>query len=486
MTAIAVDTEAGTVRGIVRRGVATWRGIPYARAPRFRPPVPAEPWTGERDATRFGPVAIQSRDPRTAMLSGVTDTIETSEDCLALNIFSPAADAKRRPVAVWIHGGAFVMGSGSQPMYDGTSFALRHDVVVVTINYRLGLLGLLYLGDLLGDDYAAGNVALLDQVAALRWVRDNIARFGGDPSAVTVMGESAGAISVAYLLAMPAARGLFRRAILQSGASGLSPSTRANATATATAICADLGVAAGRLVDLDVAQLVAAQQRAAANHALGPVAPYVDGVTVPLPAIELVRAGSGSRVPVLLGSNRDEWVLFDVFLGDAVTKLVTAQLRSRLGQAADPMQAAYRAARDDRDDARAWIDLIGDAVFRIPMIRLAEAHARHAPVWMYRFDWASRANRLGAAHALELPFTWNTVDQPFAQALLGGDESARPLAATIHAAWASFIRGEPPDAEGLPAWPSYDASARATMLLDRESRVAEDPGGELRALWPPT
>ena len=481
-----VETASGVVRGAVRGGVSTWRGIPFASAPRFRPPLPVEPWTVERDATRFGPVAIQSRDPRAAMMSGVTDAIETGEDCLVLNITSPAADARRRPVVVWIHGGAFIMGSGSQPMYDGTSFAVRHDVVVVTINYRLGLLGLLYLGDLLGDDYAAGNVALLDQIAALCWVRDNIARFGGDPDAVTVMGESAGAISIAYLMAIPSARGTFHRAILQSGASGLTTTTRAAATATARAICADLGIAAAELAELDVERLIAAQLRASQSAGFGPVGPHVDGVTVPRPPIELVRDGAGSRVPVLLGSNRDEWTLFDVFLGEAVTQIAVASLRTRLGTGAEELHAAYRAVRSDRDAARAWVDLIGDAVFRIPMIRLAEAQSRYAPVWMYRFDWASSVftDKLGSAHGLELPFTWNAVEQPLAKFLFGDDASAKPLATAMHAAWAAFIGGGAPAAAGLPAWPRYDATTRATMILGRDSRVVEDPGGPLRALWP--
>jgi len=484
---LIVATAAGTVRGVARGGIATWRGIPYAAAPRFRSPHALEPWAGELDATQFGPVAIQSRDPKAAMMSGITEKTVTSEECLALNIYSPAADGRRRPVVVWIHGGAFIMGAGSQPLYNGTSFAAQHDVVVVTINYRLGLLGLLYLGDLLGDEYAEGNYALLDQIAALRWVRDHIAEFGGDPDAVTVMGESAGAVSVASLLVMPAARGLFHRAILQSGASGLSPPTRADATALAESVCAELGVGARELVGLPVERLVSAQEHASRTRGLGAFSPYIDGVTMPRSPLELMSEGVGSNVPVLLGSNRDEWALFDVFLGDAATNVVKGQLRGRLGSAIDQLHARYREARDDQSEARAWLDIVGDVAFRIPMIRLAEAQSRFAPVFMYRFDWATPAfdGRLGAAHALELPFVWNTVESPLGQLLLGGDlVSARVLAASMHAAWASFIRTATPVAEGLPGWPAYDATRRATMLLDRESRVVDDPAGSLRALWP--
>jgi len=479
---VIVETTAGSVRGKERRGVATWRGIPYASAPRFRAPHPVTPWTGVRDASEFGPFAIQSRDPRAAMMSGVTENTQMSEDCLVLNIYAPLAPAARpRPVVVWIHGGAFVMGAASQPLYDGTSFAANHDIVVVTINYRLGLLGLLYLGDLLvGDDYARGNCTLLDQVAALRWVQDNIARFGGDPTAVTIMGESAGSISVAHLLAMPAARGLFHRAILQSGAFGLVERTREDATALANETVEWLGISPRELIDLPVERIVEAQQHISATRGLGALAPYVDGATIPHAPLELVRAGASANVPVLVGSNRDEWMLFDVFLGNATTQLIVDVIRDRFPTVA-ALHARYRDARTDRSDARAWVDLIGDLSFRIPAIKLAEAHHRHAPTWMYRFDFGTPM--LGAAHALELPFVWNLIDSKFAQLLLGPQaEEARPLATAMHAAWASFIRtGEPAT---TPAWPTYDPTRRATFLFDRESRVADDPTGELRALWP--
>jgi len=481
---VVVQTRAGAVRGAVRGGIATWRGIPYARAPRFRPPEPMA-WTGERDATTFAPVAMQSRDPRTAMMSGITDKVEMAEECLALNIYSPGADDKRRPVVVWIHGGAFFMGSSSQPLYNGTSFAKRHDLVVVTLNYRLGVFGLLYLGDRLGDEYAAGNVALLDQLAALRWVRDHIAAFGGDPDAITVMGESAGAVSVANLMAMPAARGLFHRAILQSGASGLSPPTRSDATALTDAFCKELAVTPPQLLAASAEQLLSGQERVIRSLGLGAFSPYVDGVTVPRIPIDAVRAGEGAVVPTLLGSNRDEWAFFDLFVPGS-TALVIAQLRRRLGAAVDRMHASYLAARPDGSAEQAWVDLVGEVAFRIPMIRLAEAQAKHAPVWMYRFDWASSAfgGKLGAGHALELPFVWNVVDTPVGQLLLGNDPSASSLATTMEAAWASFIRGGAPSAEGMPRWPIYEAPRRSTMILDRSCRVVDDPAGTQRTLWP--
>lgn len=499
MSDLVVETAAGKVRGLRKDGLAHWRGIPYAAAPagalRFLPPRPAAPWTGERDATRFGPLAPQSRDPRIAMMSGVGEKMAMSEDCLVLNVVSPAADGARRPVMVWIHGGAFIMGSGSQPLYSGASFAARHDLVVVTINYRLGLLGLLYLGDLAGEPYRQGNAALLDQLAALGWVRENIAAFGGDPARVTVMGESAGAISIGNLLGAPAARGLFDRAILQSGAAVLEPPGRDAATALAREVLAELGVDAPGLAGVPAERLVAVQERLTRARGLGAFAPFVDGEVIPRPPTDVVADGEGARVPILLGTNRDEWTLFDVFFG-AATAGARAQLAGYLGGELPRLLAGYRAARAagqssggggggrSLEDA-AWLDLIGDVGLRVPALRLADAHARHAPVWMYRFDWESPAlgGRLGAAHALELPFVWNQLDLPIGQVLLGDVAAARPLAEQMHAAWAAFIRGDAPAAPGLPPWPRYEEPRRATLVLDRQPRLADDPDAPVRALW---
>lgn len=449
-----VDTSAGKVRGFARDGWRAWRGIPYARVPaRFQAPVAPEPWTGERDASEFGPVAIQSRDPRVAMLSGVGEKMPMSEDCLTVNVVSPS-EGERLPVLVWIHGGAFVMGSGSTPLYDGRTFT-RHGIVVVTFNYRLGLLG--FLG---------GNHALRDQVAALAWVRDNIAAFGGDPEAVTVMGESAGAASVAALLAIPAARGLFHRAVLQSCAIGAAVPTREDNEATVK----ELGLAP----DASIEEILRVQAGLVARRGLSAFAPFVDGELIPEGTIAAIRAGRGAHVPLLIGTNRDEWALFDVFMGPGASEAVKGPLRGRLGDRVDAILDVY---------AGKWSDLIGDLAFRIPSIKIAELQP--APSYMYRFDWASPAmnGALGAAHALELPFMWNKLDIKASQLLIGGDVAgAQPLATAMHDTWAAFVKTGDPNGAGLPAWPVYDAK-RATMLLDRTSRVVEDPDGAKRVQW---
>jgi para-nitrobenzyl esterase len=495
MTDLVVEITTGKVRGERHGDVASWRGIPYAEAPlgalRFRPPRPAPAWSGVRDATEFGPVAAQSRDPRIAILSGVGDKVVSGEDCLFVNVFAPIGEASGAgpgpyPVVVWIHGGAFVMGSGSTPLYHGTPFA-HLGIVVVTLNYRMGLPGFLYLGDL-APGYEAGDCALLDQVAALRWVQDNIAAFGGDPGCVTVMGESAGAISIGTLLAMPAARGLFHRAILESGAASLGPPTRADATALARRVVDELGVAPAEVADVSIDRLIAVQEGIARDAGLAAFAPYIDGVTVPGLPIDLIRAGSAAGIPILLGTNRDEWSLFEVLLGEVTVEAFEAPLRARLGPLVDRMLEVYRESYADRSLKRAWVDIVGELVFRIPAIRLAEAQAAlGAAVYMYRFDWKSPAfgGRLGAAHALELPFVWNRLDLPMTPLLLGDKlHHIQPLASAMHATWAQFIRTGDPNGGGLPSWPRYHAERRATLIIDRDSHVAEDPAGAARLLWP--
>lgn len=491
MSTTLVETTSGKVQGFEQRAITVWKGIPFAHPPiarhRFLPPQPLHPWSGVLDATQFRPASLQSA--RLENASAVTG-LSTSEDCLALNIWSPGADHERRPVMVYIHGGGFVIGSASDPLFDGTSFATQHDLVVVTCTYRLGLPGFLYLGDLAGHAYAQGNAALLDQIAALQWVRDNIAAFGGDPNQVTLMGESAGAMSIGNLLAMPAARGLFQGAILESGASSSILLTREQATSITQAVLKKLDLDASQILSLTevpAETLLTVQDEVDREWGgMEAFAPVIDGVTLPNHPLELIAQGADLPVPLLIGTNRDEWRLFTVLLGGNMEE-VKADLSQTFGTATGYVHEIYTQRRADKVPDLAWIDMQGDRVFRIPALRQAEAQVRRgAPVWMYRFDWASPAfgEQLGACHGIELPFVWKSLHNPLAQFLLGDAiAEIEPLVNRIHATWATFIRTGNPNTTALPDWPRYDLTHRTTMLLNEVSQVVDDPQAELLPFW---
>ncbi len=494
MSNLIVETRYGKVQGSKQGSISVWKGIPFAQPPtgqgRFRAPQPLEPWTGVREATEFSPMAPQVPEAPAGMVGAnrAVDLRPMSEDCLYLNIWSPSADHERRPVMVWIHGGAFTLGSASDPWYDGTSFATRHNIVVATLNYRLGILGFVSLKDLAGADAAyTGNCGLLDQIAALEWVRENIAAFGGDPDQVTVMGESAGAMSIGTLLGMPAAHGLFQRAILQSGA-GSDLTTRPRATNVAQALLAKLGLETSQLSALaEVPFEALLKVQPELGREFGGVqafSPIIDDETLPQHPSAMIAQGSAADVAILAGTNRDEWRLFALMSGGP--KVDEVQLTQLFGDEAQRALAIYTEARADTSPELAWIDMMSDMVFRMPAIRLAELQVRQgAPVWMYRFDWQSPAfgGVLGAAHAVELPFVWNTLDPEISRRFTGDSPSRQPLADRMHASWAAFIRSGNPAIASLPAWPPYDLERRATMIFSDVPHVVDDPQGQVRALW---
>jgi para-nitrobenzyl esterase len=497
----AVETSGGRVEGTLKRGVQQFRGIPYAAPPvgdlRFRPPQPVEPWAGVLDATRFGPQALQAPSQLETLFGGTPPP--SSEDCLTLNIYTPATDGARRPVMVWIHGGAFLTGSGSTPWYNGTSFAAEHDIVVVTVNYRLGAFGFLHLDDVGGEPFGgSGNVGVLDQVAALDWVRENIEGFGGDPTNVTAFGESAGAMSVGTLMGMPVAKGLFAKAIPQSGAAH-NARPRDDADAIARDLLAALGLdatpaGAAQLRALPAEAVLEAQNAVVAKHQPSGLAftPVVDGIVLPEAPIDAIGAGSAGGVRVLIGTNADEMKLFsalDAASGDLDEARLITRVAAAVGDAgkAAELVTAYRQQRGDTTPGELWADLQGDFIFRIPAIRLAEHQAaRDNAVFAYLFTWPSPqfGGALGACHALEIPFAWNTLDTGMSQLFTGPvDDDMRALATNMHTAWATFARTGTPAAPGLPQWPAYDVDRRATMILDVRPRVEDDPGGGDREAW---
>jgi para-nitrobenzyl esterase len=486
-----VTVAQGQVRGAEKNGVLSFKGIPYAAAPfgpnRFAAPQPAPERDGIRDALEYGPTAPAGPYPA-ALEALLPEPRIPGEECLNLNVWTPALDGELRPVLVWIHGGGFTNGSSAVSGYDGTRFA-RDGLVFVSINYRLGADGFLLLDD------APANRGLLDQIAALRWVRENIAAFGGDPAAVTIAGESAGGMSVTTLLSMPAAEGLFQRVIAESGAGHHVVSREVAAKVTA-AFAAQLGVeptARGfGAVPLDA--LIAGQQTLSATITGQPdpvkwgelsrnlmvFEPAIDGAIVPARPIDAIAAGAGSGVDVLTGSNADEYALFLVPTG-AAGFIDDGMLAGAVGLVGgDPEQviAAYRAAKPDATAGELLIATVGDWFFRIPAIRVAEARqAQGADTFVYEFLWPSPQfdGQLGACHALEVGFAFDNLDDPAADALVG---SAPPqaLADEMHGAWVAFVK------TGSPGWSAYGAQ-RTVRQFDETSATVNDPGAAQRLVW---
>jgi para-nitrobenzyl esterase len=497
---VIARTKQGDVRGIERDGVWAYRGIPYAAPPtgalRFRPPAPPHDWNGLRDATRFGPMAPQGVGPLEAMLGATR--FPQSEDCLSLNVATPSADDGGRPVLVWIHGGGFQTGSGSIPWYHGTTLARRADVVVVSINYRLGALGFSQLaGTSVGDDRpGSGNLGLLDQVAALQWVQDNIENFGGDPGNVTIFGESAGGMSVGVLLGMPAARGLFHRAIAQSGAcQGLASAE--DAAATAERLIAEVG-GPDALLRAPAEDVVAAQSRVAKSvrFSLGtgqilPFTPVLDGDVFPVHPLDAVRGGSAADVDLIAGTNAHEFTLFTVAAGvtDTTDERLGRAVQRVAGDRTADVLAAYRAMEPAASPFDLLVSMSTDVVFRLPCEELLAAHADGAGgattrSYLFTFESPAFEGRLRSTHALEIPFVFGIVDRPGTELFVGEvDDMVRALGDACADAWTSFATDGTPRAGGMPAWQTWDAGARSTMELGTSRQVLHDPSATARAAW---
>ena len=471
-----VETTGGRVRGGRSEGVSVYRGIPFARQSRFAPPRPPVPWSGIQDATAFGPAAPQhAMGPRPAPAS-------QSEDCLYLNVWTPAADAGRRPVMVWVHGGGFEAGTSFAAHTDGSALVRRGDVVVVSLAYRLGALGFL---DLTGWGGPA-NLGLLDQVAGLEWVRDNIAAFGGDPGNVTVFGESAGAFSIGALLAMPRAKACFHKAILQSGGT-----TRIFQPDTTQAMTADLLRATGcatidelRAVDAD--KILDAQQRVIdtdigcrntpGGRSWGAVA---DGEVLPAHPQGAVESGAVAGFPILVSATRDEVNVFRAAAPSAFDPVdeaaLLAEMSGCVGGRADRLHAFYRATDPDLGSIRSRF--LTDWIYRIPAVRLAEYW--RGPAWLSLFAWSSPvfADGRGSHHALDTPFVFGTVADPAVAAQIGPDPSAAAVSEAMSTAWISFAH------TGNPGWPRYTRERRTTMRFDAEPRPVDDPERARREIW---
>ena len=510
---VTVTAPAGTFRGTDADGAHSWRGIRYAQAPvgllRWRDPVAAPSVEEEIDATVYGNVCPQQINPAVPL----GDDAVMDEDCLVLNVWAPSERPESAfPVMVWLHGGAYTFGSSSQPLFDATSLVTRGEVVVVTVNYRLGAFGFLDLAGLLPDEGFDRNLALKDALLALRWVQENISAFGGDAGRVTVFGESAGGGLVTTLLATPSAEGLFARAIAQS-----SPASSMYGTERARDVAArfvhelgidstDAAAVAGALRAASVDDIVAASMEvyaAVPDDAPGTLAfaPVIDGDVLPEAPVTALREGRGLRVPLLIGTNKDEASLFK-FMKSPLIPITDDRIRQMFTDMAEdnptislPSAAQVRTAYENVRHGAVGLGIARDIGFRLPTLWIAEGHSTVADVWLYRFDHAApflRLIGLGATHATELPYLWGNLssgpkDPTFR---LGGRRAAQEISVRMQERWAAFAHGRTPDAataKDAPTWAPYSASdaagRRQTLVIERQDTLVADLDAPLRAAW---
>lgn len=491
-----VSTTCGKVRGLALGKVQAFRGIPYGAATsgaaRFLPPNRPQPGTGVRDAFELGHRAPQVSAGLIPEVAAVDRSEPMGEDCLVLNVWTPnPGDGQKRPVMVWLHGGGFSTGSSGFTIYDGANLARKHDVVVVGINHRLNVFGFLYFADMGGEKFAnASNVGMLDIIAALQWVRDNIGNFGGDPGNVTIFGQSGGGGKVSTLLAMPAAQGLFHRAIAESGTAikGVPPNDAIKSTEY---ILSKLGLKPNQLDEL---QKVSMEQLLAAMGSGGPagnqalrLAPVVDGRTLPKDPFDPVAPEMSANVPLLIGSVATEITFLP---NTPLDPMDDATLHERVKQAvrgiddaeSGTLIAIYKKSEPKASNIDVFLRLASDNWMwgNVSTETERKAALGKAPVFAYYFDWRSpvRGGKLGAFHTLEIPFVFENVDVGSSMTGTGKDRYA--LSDKMSATWVAFARSGNPNHNGLPRWPAFNAQERATMFFDNDCRVVNDPRREER------
>ncbi len=503
-----VETSCGSIRGRTKNGVNYYLGIPYAQSTagklRFAAPRPVEPWSGTRDATKFGPIAPQIDGADILLPKGTPQ----SEDCLTLNIWAPSDKDKPCPVMLWLHGGAYLMGASRNVMYNGRNLAYHSNVVVVTINYRLSAFGFLTHPDLSDENAhgACGNWGFLDQMAALRWVRENIAAFNGNPENITVFGNSAGGASACCLMTSPLAHGLFHRAIIQSGAPyGVITMDKAIETAEKLAHAAGVeSVAELRKIPYDKLIQLASKIRNPDSLSGIPFTPSVDlgiaflpaidGTVLPKYPLDTMTEGDVAHIPVIIGTNRDECTIWEMEDPKAFN-LNEKDLRKRLeqhlpGTDLEQVLAIYRSSRSARNEPTTpsdiWFAIESDRVFRIPSLYMADNLSAHLPTtYVYLFNWCSPlfGGSLGACHGLEMPFVFGTHNiHPGMAGFTGRGTAADLFSKNIMESWVAFARTGNPGTSALGDWPKYENSTRSTYIFGLELGVVQDPRSEERRI----
>lgn len=516
-----VETASGKVRGFLNQGIYTFRGVRYGASTegknRFLPPKKPIPWAGIRDATAYGYSAPQTNPstrgtavPETeisrilAASDGDRVPPAESEDCLFLNIWTPGLGAaKKRPVMVWLHGGGFSIGSSSSLLYDGTNLARRGDVVMVGVNHRLNVFGYTHFGDLGGPEFAhSGNAGQLDIIAALEWIRDNIDRFGGDPKRVMIFGESGGGAKVSMLLASPPAKGLFHRAVIESGP-GIKVAEREPSTKAAEMLLAELGLDAKRLPEIQslptdkilaayfATTAALAKQKGSGGGMSGPFGPVLDPEVLPAHPFHPAATRVSEDVPVMVGWNKTESTLFS--LGDKqVFSLDEAGMRKRIeglaGPDTDELIKTYKRDYPKLSPSGIYFNISSYSMMGSGSVAIAERKAAlgRAPAYLYRFDWETPISdgKYITPHGLEMPMVFDNVECG-GEALTGGGADAKKLAARMSEAWIAFTATGNPNSKksGLPRWEPYDSAKRAVMIFDNVSRIAYDPLKEQRIVF---
>jgi len=500
-------TATGPVIGKEENGVHVFKGIRYGLVPagplRFKPPIRSRPWRRPVPAIAFGTPAVQmplgtaAQEPKTELAKSLQSVYPTlaewkagKEDCLYLNVWTPGVrDGGKRPIMVWLHGGGFAYGSGSWPIYDGGNLAHKGNVVVVTLNHRLNAFGFLELADIFGAEYArSGNLGMLDIVLALEWIRDSAESFGGDPNNVTIFGESGGGMKVSTLMAMPAAKGLFHKAIIESGP-GLKGVPKEVAAQDAKEILAELKITKPEaLQSIPAEQIVQAAYTVAKKRGPGAeirfLAPVVDGDVLPANPFDPVAPSISANVPLIIGTNKDEMTLFmagEPWFGKLTDAQLAIQAKATAGPKAEELISALRKTYPDYSPSYLMTQVVTSTFMLEDSIKLAERKAAQtAPVYMYQLTWETPVGDgiFKSPHTLEIPFVFDNVEK--ARPLLGPGPDPQKLADQMSAAWIAFAKTGNPNSPANPEWPPYTPNRRGTLMFNVKSSVTEDPDSEIR------